>query len=82
MKQKKLLVSILIGAAVGGAAFYFLATKSGKEELGRLKKTGKATANVFNALGEEVERNVNQARKEERNRALKAAFQEALTADV
>jgi hypothetical protein len=82
MKRKKLIISILIGAAVGGATFYFLATKSGKEELKRLKKTGSVTADTFKILGEEVTRNVKQARKEERKKALKAAVQEALTAEV
>lgn len=82
MTRKKLIVSIVIGAAVAGAAIYLLGTKSGKKEWNRLKKEGKVTADVFTALGEEVARNVDQARKEERNRELKAIVQEALTADV
>ena len=82
MKRKKVIVSILIGAAFGTIAVYFLATKSGRKELERLKKTGKVTADVFNTLGEEVARNVDQARKEERKKAFKAAVTEALTMEV
>jgi len=82
MKRKKLIVSILIGVAVGGAAIYLLKTKSGKKELSRLKKEGSITAGIFKTLGEEVARNVKQEQKQERNRALKAVVQEALTANV
>lgn len=82
MQRKKLIAFLLIGAAVGGTAVYFLATKSGKKEWKGLKKTGSVTADTFKILGEELNRNVKQARKEERKKALKAAVQEALTADV
>lgn len=72
MSRKKIVVAVLVGAAVAGVAIYFLKTADGKQELKRLKETGKATADTFKALGEEIERNVNQARKEERNRAVKS----------
>lgn len=77
MKRKKLIISILVGAAVAGTALYLIGTKSGKKELARLKKTGSVTAGVFKTLGEEATRNLKQARKQERNRALKAYVQEA-----
>ena len=80
MKRKTIFLSLLIGVAVGGAAFYLLGTKSGKKEWRRLKKTGEVTADTFKTLGKEVKRNLDQARKEERNRALKAAVREALEA--
>lgn len=80
MKRKKLIVSILVGAAVAGAAIYLLGTDSGKKELARLKKTGSVVAGTFKTLGKEVSRNVKQARKEERAAALKAYVREALEA--
>ena len=80
MKRKKLIVAILIGAAIGGAVIYLLGTKSGKKELEDLKKTGKVMADTFKTFGKEVKRNEKQARKEERNEALKAFVQEALAA--
>ncbi len=78
MKRKKLIVSILLGAAVGGVVIYFLGTKKGKKELAELKKTGKVLGDTFKTLGKEVERNEKQARKEDRNKMLKAVVQEAL----
>jgi gas vesicle protein len=80
MKRKKLVVSILVGAAVAGAAIYFLGTSNGKKEAARLKKTGSAIAGVFKTLGKEVARNVKQARKEERIKALKAFVRDAVAA--
>ena len=80
MKRKKLILSILLGAAVGGAAIYLLGTKKGKKELRGLKKTGKVMADTFKTLGKEVARNEKQARKDERNKALKAFVQQALDA--
>lgn len=77
MKRKKLIVSLLVGAAVGGVVFYYLGTKSGKQEWARMKKTGKVTADTFKILKEEVARNVKQERKAERNRKIKAFVQEA-----
>lgn len=82
MKQKRLFTFLLIGAAVGSTAIYFLTTKSGKKEWKGLKATGSATADTFKILGEELARNAKQARKEERKKALKAAVQEALTGDM
>lgn len=82
MKRKKLIVSILVGAAVAGIVIYFLGTKSGKKEWQGLKKTGKVTSDTFKLLGKEVARNVDQAQKEERNRELKTALRGALAADV
>jgi len=80
MKRKKLILSILVGAAIGGAAFYFLATKQGKKEFGRMKKTGKVTVDTFKTLGDEVARNVKKGRKDERKKVLKAVLQETLAA--
>lgn len=82
MKRKKLIISILVGAAVAGTAFYLFGTKSGQKEVGRLKKTGSVTAETFKALGKEVERNLKQERKHERNEALKAFVEEALVAQA
>jgi gas vesicle protein len=78
MKRKKLIISILVGAAVAGAAFYLLGTANGKKELSRLKKTGSATAGTFKTLKKEVARNMKQARREEEVKALKAYMREAL----
>lgn len=77
MKRKKLIASILLGAAVGGVVVYFWGTKSGKKEWARLKKTGSVVADTFKLLGEEVTRNMKQEQKAERNKALKAVVQEA-----
>ena len=78
MKRKKLIVSILVGAVIGGAAFYFLGTKQGKKEFSRMKKTGKVTVDTFKTLGKEVARNAKQGRKDERKKELKAVLQETL----
>ena len=78
MKWKTLITAILVGAAVGGVAFYLLRTKSGKKEWQRLKKTGKATADAFKTLGEEVARNAAQESKEERANEWKAFVRETL----
>ncbi|HVF98006.1 MAG TPA: hypothetical protein VM871_11820 [Flavisolibacter sp.] len=80
MKRKKLIISILVGAAVAGAAIYLMGTKSGKKELKRLKKTSSVTTGVFKTLGKEVARNLKQTRKEERIKALKAYVREAWAA--
>ena len=80
MNRKTILLSLLVGVAVGGAAFYLLGTQSGKIEWKRLMKTGAVTADTFKTLGKEMKRNMDQARKEERSRALKAAVREALEA--
>ena len=80
MKRKKLIVSILVGAAVAGAAFYFLGTKGGKKTWQGLKKTGKVTADTFSTFEKEMARNVKQEEKEEMAGALKAFVREALAA--
>lgn len=71
MKRKKIIISLLVGVAVAGVAFYLLGTKSGQKELKRLKKTGNATAGTFKTLQKEVAKNLKDARKAERIRALK-----------
>lgn len=80
MKRKKVIVSILVGAAVASAAFYLLGTKSGKKTLKGLKKTGKVTADTFKAFEKEMVRNVRQEEKKQMAGALKTFVQEALAA--
>ncbi|HZH65707.1 MAG TPA: hypothetical protein VEY10_12510 [Flavisolibacter sp.] len=80
MKRKKLIISILVGAAVAGATIYLLTTPSGKKELSKLKKTGGLAAGALKTFKKEVERNIKQAQKEERIRMLKAYVQETLVA--
>lgn len=80
MKRKKLIISILVGAAVVGAAIYLLATPNGKKELNNLKKTGSLAAGTVKTFKKELERNLKQARREEERKALKAYMLETLVA--
>ena len=80
MKRKKLIISILVGVAAAGVTIYLMGTRSGKKEATRLKKTSSVAADAFKTLAKEVARNIKQARKEERIKALKAFVQEAIAA--
>ena len=75
MTRKKLIISILVGAAVTGTAIYLFGTASGKKEWKRLKKTGSVAAGTFTTLGKEIARNRKQEKKETMLKALKAYWE-------